>query len=65
MLVFFYVAKTKGYESLVAKAYVCVETFDVVICSKDPILRVDVATDSTGLLDQVDEACGTISRCGN
>ena len=47
------------------KADVCTETFDVATCSKDPILRVVVATDTMGLLDQVDETCGTIGRCGN
>ena len=45
--------------------HICVKTFDVATYFEGPILRVDVATDSTGLLDQVDEACGTISRCGN
>ena len=64
-LVFVDVKENKGYESLVTKADVCVETFDVATCSKDPILRVVVATDTMGLLDQVDETCGTIGRCCN
>ena len=35
------------------------KTFDVTTYSEGPILRVHVAIDSTGLVNPIDEACGT------
>ena len=71
MLIFVDATKiNKGYESLATKVDISVETFDVTTCSEGPILRVDIATDTFGLVNQVDKACSTTglifaSRCGN
>ena len=59
MLVFYDIAETKGYESLVTKADDTVETDGVIVCFEGPILIVDVATDTHNLVNQVDQSCCT------
>ena len=46
MLIFVDTTKTKGYQSLITKVDVNVETFDVTTYSEGPSVRVDVATDT-------------------
>ena len=36
------------------------ETFDIATCSYGPILRVDVETQTTNIVNLVDEQCGTV-----
>ena len=36
------------------------ETFDITTCSYGPILRVDVETQTTNIVNLVDEQCGTV-----
>ena len=57
MLVFCDVGESKRFESVAPMADDSVETIDVVGCLKEPILKVDVATDTDDLVTQVDKAC--------
>ena len=59
MLVFSDVAQSKWFESIVPMADGSVETVDVAMCLKRPILKVDVAIDTDDLVTQVDQACCT------
>ena len=55
MLVFSDVAESKGFDSIARMADGSVDTVDVAV----PILKVDVATDTSDLVTQVDQACCT------
>ena len=59
MLVFSDVAESKGFDSIARMADGSVDTVDVAACLKVPILKVDVATDTSDLVTQVDAACCT------
>ena len=60
ILIFVDIVDIKGYESLATKANICVETFDIATYYEGPILRVDVETQTTIMVNLVDEQCGAV-----